>query len=131
MNIGTIPAKTARLDPNREALGLMLLYRSVALSGDTAALHRAVGKRYALVSENGEPNVHNLKQLLVFAIVATRRGDGRMRPSGIEARLTSAEIPAAEIAEIKTTAENVLLEMSAIESELTGNTKIREALNNV
>jgi hypothetical protein len=115
-------------DPNREALGLMLLYRSVALSGETGAIQRAIGKRYAVVSENHEPNVHNLKQLLVFAIVSTKLGDTRMRPSGIEARLASAEISASEISRIKRSAEQILEEMATIQSELTGNTTIREAL---
>jgi hypothetical protein len=117
-------------DPNQEALGLMLLYRSVALSGDTEILHRAIGKRYATVSMNGEPDVHNLKQLLVFAVVATRLGDTDIRPHSIEARLAKAEIPTAEVSRLKQAAERILREMASIENEVTGNTTIREALNN-
>ncbi len=117
-------------DPNQEALGLMLLYRSVALSGDTEALHRAIGNRYATVATNGEPNVHNLKQLLVFAIVATKLGDTSIRPASIEARLADAAVPPADVAELKSAAEKILQEMASIESEITGNTTIREALSN-
>ncbi len=117
-------------DPNREALGLMLLYRSVALSGETEALHRAISERYATVSKDGEPNIHNLKQLLVFAIVATRLGDTRIRPGSIEARLANADVPDAELLQLKQAAEDILLEMASIESEITGNSTIREALTN-
>lgn len=117
-------------DPNQEALGLMLLYRSVALSGQTDALHRAIGQRYATVAKNGEPDIHNLKQLLVFAIVATKLGDARIRPDSVESRLASAEVPAIEISELKSAAKRILREMAAIETEITGNTTIREALSN-
>ena len=117
-------------DPNTEALGLMLLYRAVALSGDTSALHQAISQRYAIVSENGAPNVHNLKQLLVFAIVATRLGDGDIRSRSIEARLAKADIEAGEVTRLKSAAERILQEMAAIETEVTGNTTIREALTN-
>ena len=117
-------------DPNREALGLMLLYRSVALSGDTKTLHRAISQRYAVVSADGEPNVHNLKQLLVFAIVATRLGDAQIRFRSIETRLAKAEVAASEVTRLKSAAEKILEEMASIESEVTGNTTIKEALTN-
>ena len=117
-------------DPNREALGLMLLYRSVALSGDTTTLHRAISQRYAVVSEDGEPIVHNLKQLLVFAIVATRLGDAEIKSRSIEARLAKADVDASEVTRLKSAAEHILQEMASIESEVTGNTTILEALTN-
>ncbi len=117
-------------DPNREALGLMLLYRAVALSAETAVIHRAISSRYAVVSEAGKPNVHNLKQLLVFAIVASRLGDDGFRPATIEARLAKADVDAGEISRLKTAAERILEEMAGIEAEVTGNTTIREVLAN-
>ena len=117
-------------DPNREALGLMLLYRSVALSGDTTPLHRAISQRYAVVAEDGAANVHNLKQLLVFAIVATRLGDGGINSRSIEARLAKAEVEASEVMRLKSAAEQILQEMGSIESEVTGNRTILEALTN-
>ncbi len=117
-------------DPNREALGLMLLYRSVALSGDTTALHRAISERYAVVSENGEPNVGNLKQLLVFAIIATRLGDGVVHAGSVESRLAKAEVDPEEVSKLKADAEEILREMASIEAEVTANSTIREALSN-
>lgn len=117
-------------DPNQEALGLMLLYRSVALSGDTDTLHRAISERYAIVSMDGDPNVHNLKQLLVFAIVATRLGDTGINSHSIEARLAKAEVSTEEVARLKSGAARILQEMAAIETEVTGNRTIEEALTN-
>ena len=117
-------------DPNREALGLMLLYRAVALTGDTTTLHRAISERYAVVSEDGTANVHNLKQLLVFGIVASRLGDGGINYRSIAARLAKAEVEASEVTRLKSAAEQILREMASIESEVTGNTKISEALTN-
>lgn len=117
-------------DPNQEALGLMLLYRSVALSGDTTTLHRAISERYATVSLHGEPNVDNLKQLLVFAAVATRLGDRGINARSIEARLAKAGVPVEEVSRLKSTAERILSEMASIETEVTGNTTIAEALTN-
>jgi hypothetical protein len=108
----------------------MLLYRSVALSGDTTTLHRAISERYATVSLHGEPNVDNLKQLLVFAAVATRLGDRGINARSIEARLAKAGVPVEEVSRLKSTAERILSEMASIETEVTGNTTIAEALTN-
>lgn len=117
-------------EPNQEALGLMLLYRAVALSGDTSALHRAISHRYATVSTDGEANVHNLKQLLVFAVIATRLGDSGIGSKGIEARLAKADVPPEEVSRLKSAAERILQEMASIETEVTGNRTIEEALTN-
>jgi hypothetical protein len=117
-------------DPNREALGLMLLFRSVALSGDTGALHRAISQRYATVANDGEPDVHNLKQLLVFSIVATKLGDPDIDSQGLEARLAKADVPTAEVSRLKSTAERILREMASVQTEVTGNRTIEEALTN-
>ena len=103
-------------DPNQEALGLMLLYRSVALSGDTEVLHR---KRSApatpLFPKTATPNVHNLKQLLVCS--ASSRialGDQVINAASIEARLAGADVPAGEVTELKSAAERILREMASI-----------------
>ena len=117
-------------DPNREALGLMLLYRSVALSGNTRALQRAISQRYATVATDGVPDIHNLKQLLVFSIVATKLGDPDIRSRGIEARLAKAEVPTDEVSRLKSAAERILREMASIQTEVTGNRTIEEALTN-
>lgn len=117
-------------DPNQEALGLMLLYRAVALSGETTALHRAISQRYAVVSADGRPELHNLKQLLVFAIVARRLGDTHLDADRLAAKLAAARVPEPVISSLKDTAQQILEEMASIESEITGNRTIREALNN-
>lgn len=117
-------------DPNREALGLMLLYRSVALSGDTSAIHRAIGKRYAVVATDGRPEVHNLKQLLVFGIVTTSLGDKGINTQSLESRLAEADIPTTEILQLKADARKILDELVNIERDVTGNTIIAEALKN-
>ena len=117
-------------DPSREALGLMLLYRSVALSGDTGPLHRAVSARYAVVSEGSEPDTHNLRQLLIFSVVTAKLGDATINQSGIESRLAMADVTGEEIMEIRSTADQILRQMADIEREVTGNTSIAEALSN-
>ena len=117
-------------DPNQEALGLMLLYRSVALSGETAALHRAISARYAVVSEGGEPDVHNLRQLLIFGIVTSQLGDRAINQSAIEHRLAKADVSEEEIRQIRSTADDILNQMAVIEREVTGNRSIEEALSN-
>ncbi len=117
-------------DPSREALGLMLLYRSVALSGETAALHRAISTRYAVVSNGTEPDVHNLRQLLIFSIVTARLGDATISQSTIESRLAKARVTAPQIREIRSTADQILEQMADIQRAVTGNTSIGEVLSN-
>ena len=93
-------------------------------------LHRAISERYAVVSENGAPNVRNLKQLLVFAIVATRLGDGVVNAGSVESRLAKADVDPEVVSKLKADAEEILREMASIEAEVTANSTIREALTN-
>jgi hypothetical protein len=117
-------------DPNQEALGLNLLYRSVALSGDLDTFRKAIGRRYAYVSYNGKPLIHNLKQLLVFNVIGGILGDERFDPAPIEKQLRNLEVPTEELDRIHRATSNILTSMAQLQTEMTGDTTISEALAN-
>jgi len=112
-----------------EVLGLALLYRSVALSGDLDTFKKAIGLRYSVVEIDAEPNLHNLKQLAVFATIASRLGDDSLHPDRYFERLRQ-HVPDEEITTILTGVDAVLETMAAIQTGATGDTTIREALEN-
>lgn len=113
---------------DREALGLSLLYRSVALSGDPAVFHRAIGRRYAYLAVNGEPQRHNLRQLLVFSLIGSRLGGSGFDPAPIEQRLQEIATPAREIAQLHDVADRLLQSMAGLQREVTGNDSIAEVI---
>lgn len=117
-------------DPNREALGLMLLYRSVALSGSTESLHLAASRRYTYAYADGKPQIGNLKQLLLFGIIAQRLGDTGIDPRLVEARLKKESISPEAISRVRASAESILEQMAVIQTEITGKTSISEVLSN-
>ena len=114
----------------QEALGLTLLYRSVALSGDTEALRKAIGKRYAYTKIDGAVQTGNLKQLLILSIVGKTLGDERFQPEAVESLLLSADTNPDTIAALRVGAAKVLEQMAEIQTEVTGNSTIREAIDN-
>lgn len=117
-------------DPAQEQLGLSLLYRAVALSGDPSAFRQAVGIRYAHVSINGEAQIKNLKQLMVFNVMGEALGDERFDSSIVEQELRSADTPDEEILRLRTASRDLLSDMADLQTEITGSTSIREALEN-
>lgn len=117
-------------DPEEETLGLSFIYRSVALSGDPSAFRRAIGVRYAHVSVNGEPQIKNLKQLLVFNVMGEALGDERFNAGILEGELRSANIPEDEILRLRSGSQDLLKKMADLQAEITGSLSIREALEN-
>lgn len=113
---------------DQEALGLSLLYRSVALSGDPAVFHKAIGRRYAYLTVNGEPQLHNLRQLLVFSLIGSRLGGSGFDPAPVEQRLQEVAVPAQEIAKLHDVADRILQTMASLQSEVTGNDSIAEVI---
>lgn len=122
--------KVVSEDPDREALGLTLLYRSVALSGDLDTFRKAIGRRYAYVSYNGKPLVHNLEQLLVFNLIGEVLGDNRFNPLPIESRLRDLDVSSQELDRIHRATSDILTSMAQLQTEMTGDTTISEALAN-
>lgn len=118
-------------DPEQETLGLSLIYRSVALSGDPSVFRSAIGTRYATVSVNGKPQIKNLKQLLVFNVMGEMLGDPRFNSLIVERQLKSADISEQEIARLRIGSRGLLKEMADLQSEITGSVSIGEALKNV
>jgi len=117
-------------DPLKEAMGLALLYRSVALSGDLEPFRKAIGVRYAYREINGEPHLDNLKQQLVFSRIAQIMGDRRFDTDEIRGALRNTEIPVEEIDAIEAGVLKIVDSMAAIETEFTGHSSIGEALEN-
>jgi hypothetical protein len=120
----------ASTDPRREALGLALLYRSVALSGDSDSFQKAIGLRYAYLEIDGEPQVHNLRQLLVFSVIGKILGDQRLNSTQLSRYLKQADVPQTEIEGIRAGARSILQGMADLQTEMTGDTTITEALEN-
>jgi len=120
------------LSENRqeERLGLGLLYRSAALSADAEIFRKAIGARYAYVSENGKPNVRNLEQLLVFNVIGETLGDARFDSRKLERALIKADVGQQEIDAVRSNARTILQRMAALQTEVTGDMSIREALEN-
>lgn len=115
-------------DPGEEAMGLALLYRSAALSGDPDVFHKAIGRRYAYLSVNGEPQLHNLRQLLIFSLIGHRLQGKAFDPTPIENRLREAEVPGQDITQLHAVAGRILRSMGDLQREITGNTTIEEAI---
>jgi len=115
-------------DPGEEAMGLALLYRSAALSGDPDVFHKAIGQRYAYLSVNGEPQLHNLRQLLIFSLIGRRLQGEDFDPAPIESKLREAQVPRQDITQLHSVAGQILRSMGDLQREITGNTSIREAI---
>ena len=113
-----------------ERLGLGLLYRSAALSGDAEVFRKAIGARYAYVSENGKPNVRNLEQMLVFNMIGETLGDSRFDSNRVERALRKADVAQQEIDTVRANARTILQRMAELQTEVTGDMSIREALEN-
>lgn len=114
--------------PEEEALGLSLLYRSAALSGDPEVFRKAIGQRYAYLSVNGKPQLHNLRQLLVFNLIGKKLGAKRFDPIPVETALRNANRSSEEIHELYQAADQILHSMAQVQSEITGNTTIAEVI---
>ncbi|MEJ2087511.1 MAG: hypothetical protein P8Y69_03335 [Gammaproteobacteria bacterium] len=117
-------------NPRTEALGLMLIYRAVALSGDPVSFRKAIGARYAYLEVNGKPQIDNLKQLLIFNLIGEKLGDSRFDSRQVVAELKRVAVPDAEIDRVTSAATRILERMAETEGQVTGNTAIREALEN-
>jgi hypothetical protein len=117
-------------DPRTEQIGLSLVYRSASLSGDPAVFNRAIGTRYAYVSQNGEPRLDNLKQQLVFRHLSRALGGQGPDLATIEQELRLNDVPEAEISRIRDGSLALLEKMADLQTEITGSTSIREALEN-
>ncbi len=115
-------------DPAQEAISLSLLYRAAALSGSLEPLRKAIGKRYAYTRINDELQIANLKQLLVFGTIGQTLNDDRFHPEFVEALLIEAGTDPATIDSLRARAAKLLKGMADIETNVTGNTTIREAL---
>ena len=113
-----------------ELIGLNLLYRSVALSGDPEVFRKAIGARYAIVEENGKPKINHLKQLLVFSHIGETLGSSVFESDMIVRTLKKHEVPASDIASLKAMSAQILNKMAELQTEITGSTSIKEALTN-
>jgi len=118
-------------DPQREALGLMMIYRSAALSGKAEVFRSAISARYASISRNGVPDIHNLKQLYIFSLIGSAMGERWLQPQAIRMELSRADVPAADIGRLEAVSATLLREMARVQSEITGNRSIEEAIGNV
>lgn len=116
--------------PENEAMGLGLLYRSVALSGDAETFQKAIGSRYAYLSVNGKPQVRHLKQLLVFNLIGEVLGDSGFDSKRIVRALQDADVEQQEIDAVRSGTRTILQRMADLQTEVTGNMSIREALEN-
>ena len=111
-----------------EVIGLNLLYRAVALSGDPDVFNKAISLRYANIAQNGEPNLKNLKQLLVFSHISGRFGHEAIDADMITADLKRYGVPEADIRELHLTSDRILRQMARLQTEITGSTSIQEVL---
>ena len=114
----------------QETLGVSLLIRSVAITGDPEAFRKAIGVRYAEISIDGVPQIRNLKQQLLFSIIGQTLGDDRFDPQQVERALLRANIDPTEIEKLQKGSRAILERMAALQTEMTGETSIREALGN-
>lgn len=115
-------------DPKIEAQGLQLLLRSVALTNDTRAIALAQNARYSNISKDDVLNEKNVRQLLVLSHVANAVKPGSMASNRYEGLLISSGADREELAQLKSDSLAILTELAAIQTEITGNTDIREAL---
>ncbi len=118
-------------DPNEEAVGLNLIFRSVALSGDLNTFRKAIGVRYAYMSVDGEPQVDNMRRLMLFSVIGEALGDDRFNATFIASELTHAGVPENEIDGLRSAAMEALKAMASLQTEMTGDSWMQEALDNV
>jgi hypothetical protein len=117
-------------DPDHEQTGLSLVYRAAALSGNPGVFGKAIGARYAYVSKNGKPQIDNLKQLLVFSHLGRALGGQAIATPTIERELRGHDVPEEELSRIRQGSRVLLEQMADLQTEITGSTSIREALEN-
>lgn len=117
-------------DRQTEAKGLGLIVRAVALSGDPNAFRSAIGARYAYLSVNGEPQIDNMKHQLVFNLIGEALGDDRFNSAQVLAKLRGIGVPEPDIRDVTDTAHRLLERMADLQTDVTGNSSIREALEN-
>ena len=113
-----------------EAMGLGLIYRSVALSGDVETFQKAIGSRYAYLSVNGVPQTKNLKQMLVFNLIGEVLGAPEFNSKRILRALRDADVKPAEIDAVRSETRMILQRMAELQTEVTGSMSIREAIEN-
>jgi len=117
-------------NPQEERFGLGLLYRSAALSADAEIFRKAIGTRYAYLSENGKPIVRNLEQMLVFSVIGETLGDKRFDSRRLERALRKADVDQQEIDTVRSNARLILQRMAELQTEVTGDMSIGEAIEN-
>ena len=116
---------------NVQAEGLNLIYRSVALSGNFEAIHRAIVSRYNLVSVNGALRIDSVKQGLVLHAIAERLGSPLREFEVFAALLLENGVSQEEINQLTDKATDTLRAIADLQTELTGDMTIRQIGDNV
>jgi len=120
--------KLVSTDPAQEAEGLKLLLRSVALSNDTRGIGLAVNTRYSHISSEDRVELNNVRQLLVLGHIANLIKPGSMSTHHYTRLLIENGVDVEEIEQLGQQSNSILSELAGIQTEITGNTNIREAL---
>jgi hypothetical protein len=79
---------------------------------------------------NGEPQIDNLKQLLMFSHLGRVLGDQTIATPTIERELRGHDVSEEALSRIREGSRVLLEQMADLQAEMTGSTSIREALEN-
>jgi hypothetical protein len=116
-------------DPEVEYIGLEYLLRAVALSNDTRGIALAMNNRYNSLQSNGTMNLDNIKRLVTLSHVSNTVSPGTMSGPAYQKILRDFGVSDEEIRTLIRNGDEILEHMARVQSEVTGNTHIREALN--
>jgi hypothetical protein len=122
-------------DPEVEAQGLELLLRSVALSNNSRGIAIAINARYSLVSSTQNSSdrvvdVPNVKRFYTLSLVSNTVSPGSMTPEIYRAELSNAGLDDKELDALAEKSRQILEDLAEIQTQITGDTHIREAMEN-
>lgn len=116
-------------DPEIEAMGMEYLLRSVALSNDTRGIALAVNNRYNSLQRNDTMNLDNIKRLVTLSHISNTVSPGTMSSAAYQKILRNFGVSDNEISALLDNGNRILENMAHVQSQVTGNNHIREALD--
>lgn len=120
--------KLVSTDPAVEAEGLKLLLRAVALSNSTHGIALAVNTRYSHVSTDDQIHLDTVSQLYVLGEISNTITPNSMTTDHYADLLLSGGLDEQAIEKLRQHSQEILSEMAGVQTEITGNTDIKEAL---
>lgn len=116
-------------NPTTQSAGLNYLLRSAALANHTRPIALAVNNRYNDFASNGTLHLDNIKRLVTLSHISNVITPNSMSGAVYQNILRESGVSEEEIARLITAGNQALERMADIQTQVTGNTQLREALD--